>query len=102
MLKIQSLYMMTTINISLPLQMYKEAKKTLADRGYASVSELVREALRGYLYPKLTVNGFTPEFEDRVLKAAKEPIDNDLVFKTEKDIDDYFLHLKRKVKKNKK
>jgi len=41
-------------------------------RGYASISELIRHALRDVLYPKITENGFTPEFEKKVLQAEKE------------------------------
>lgn len=60
--------------------MYQDAKKMLSKRGYASISELIRDALRDALYPKVTENGFTPEFEERVLKAAAEPTDNDIVW----------------------
>lgn len=99
---IQYLYMITTVNISLPKHMYDDAKKILADRGYASLSELVRDALRDVLYPKLTENGFTPEFEEQVLESAKEPVKNDIVLKSDKDIDDYFRRLINKVSKKKK
>ena len=60
--------------------MYQEAQKILNKRGYASISELIRDALRGVLYPFLTVNGFTPEFEQKVLEAAKEPVEKDIVW----------------------
>ena len=66
------MYMMTTINISLPTSMYDDIKKVLAQKGYSSVSELVRDSLRDILYPTTTVNGFTPEFEQSVLDAEKE------------------------------
>lgn len=56
--------------------MYIQAKEMVSKRGYSSVSELVREALRSVLYPNLTENGFTPEFENEVLRRAAEPIDN--------------------------
>ncbi|HCS78229.1 TPA: hypothetical protein DIV55_00630 [Patescibacteria group bacterium] len=69
--------MSTTVNISLPQQMYDDAKRFLKQRRYASLSELIREALRGVLYPIVTENGFTPEFEEEVLKAAAEPEEND-------------------------
>ena len=65
--------MTTTINISLPQAMYLTAKKTVSKRGYTSFSELVREALRFVLYPRLTENGFTPEFENEVLRIANNP-----------------------------
>lgn len=85
--------MLQTINISLPKPMYQEAQKILNKRGYASISELIRDALRGVLYPFLTVNGFTPEFEQKVLEAAKEPVENDIVLRSEKDIENYFRDL---------
>lgn len=49
---------------------------------------------------KLTVNGFTEEFEEKVLKAAAEPIENDIVLETEEDIRNYFLHLRKPKQKN--
>lgn len=64
--------MTTTINISLPKALYDDAKKHVTKRRYTSVSELIREALRSKLYPELTENGFTREFEDKVLEAEKE------------------------------
>ncbi len=74
--------------------MYQDAKKIQKARRYSSISELIRDLLRGFLYPRLTENGFTPEFEAEVLKSAAEPVDNDIVLKTEKDVDDYFNNLK--------
>ena len=68
--------MTMTINISLPKSMYQDAKKTLTKKGYTSISEFIRDAVREKLYPGLTENGFTPEFEEEVLKAAAEPIEN--------------------------
>lgn len=65
--------MLTTINISLPTSMYKAAKELVKKRGYSSMSELIRDALREAIFP-VTENGFTPEFEERVLKAAAEPV----------------------------
>lgn len=86
--------MMTTINISLPQAMYKDVKAYLARRGYSSVSELFRDTLREKLYPRLTENGFTPEFEEAVLRSAAEPRNKDHVLTTNKEIEDYFLRLK--------
>ena len=87
--------MNTTINISIPRTMYQDAKEVQKVEGYVSISELIRHALRRVLYPSgLTANGFTPEFEDMVLESAKEPINHDVVLKTNKDIDDYFNKLK--------
>lgn len=63
---------MSTINISLPVKMYNDAKSAVNLRGYASISEFIRDALRDVLYPAVTENGFTPEFEEEVLRAAKE------------------------------
>lgn len=91
--------MTTTVNISLPKSMYQDAKKLLAQRGYTSISELIRDALRDMIYPRLTENGFTPEFEEEVLKAAAEPVKNDIILENEKDIDNYFRKLKYPRKK---
>ena len=80
--------------------MYQDAKEVQKVEGYASISELIRHALRRVLYPSgLTVNGFTPEFEDVVLESAKEPVSNDAILKTDKDIEDYFINLKTPASK---
>lgn len=86
-----------TINISLPKTMYEDAKAYLARRGYSSVSELFRDTLREKLYPRLTENGFTPEFEEEVLRSAAEPRQKDKVWKSEKDIQEYFAQLRKKL-----
>lgn len=92
--------MIMTVNISLPKSMYEDAKKALAARGYASVSEFIRNTLREELYPRLTENGFTPEFEQMVLEAEKEPIRKDRVWRTEKDINIYFNALRKRIKRH--
>ncbi len=89
---------MMTINISLPKTMYEDAKAYLARRGYSSVSELFRDTLRDKLYPRLTENGFPSEFEEEVLKFAALPREKDKVWKTEKDIDQYFDALRKKIR----
>ena len=61
-----------TINISMPKKMYADAKKQAKKYSYASISELFRDALRWWMNDNLTRNGFTPEFEERVLKSEKE------------------------------
>ncbi len=93
---------MMTVNISLPKGMYEDAKKLLKKKHYASVSELVRDSLRKTLYPEVTENGFTREFEDAVLQAAAEPMDNDIVLETEEDVTRYFrdLHIKLEKKRH--
>ena len=88
-----------TVNISLPTGLYKDIKKTIKERGYSSVSELMRDAVRRVLYPELTENGFTPEFEKAVLEAAKKPIGNDIVLETDEDIDKHFDEIRKKVEK---
>ncbi|OGM30215.1 hypothetical protein A2630_03260 [Candidatus Woesebacteria bacterium RIFCSPHIGHO2_01_FULL_44_10] len=90
--------MTKTINISLPVGMYQDAKRVLKEKQYTSFSELMRNSLRQTLYPELTINGFTPEFEDEVLRIAATPDDNDLVWETEEDIDKYFQQVKKKTK----
>ncbi|MDA1317276.1 MAG: ribbon-helix-helix domain-containing protein [bacterium] len=89
--------MSATINISLPTQMYKDIKSAMKAQGYASVSEYIRSSIRTQIYPRITENGFTPEFENEVLQAAAEPIDEGKVWETEADIDEYFDNLEKKV-----
>lgn len=85
--------MTTTVNISLPTSMYKDAKRHMKVRGYSSISEFVRTALRTMIYPELTENGFMPEFEEKVLKSAALPLKDDIVFENEQEVDNYFRHL---------
>lgn len=61
-----------TINISMPRGLYVQAKRQAKKYHYASVSEVIRDALRWWLNDNLTRNGFTPEFEEETLKAEKE------------------------------
>ena len=91
--------MTTTVNISLPHDLYEDAKRVIKQRRFASMSELVRDALRRTLYPEVTVNGFTSEFEEEVLRAEAEPRTNDIVLKTAEDIKNYFKYLKIPEKK---
>src|SRR5207248_1297591 len=93
---------MATINISLPQSMYNDAKKLLAKHRYASISELVREGLKRVLYPEITENGFTKEFEDKVLEAADEPTDKDEVWETPEDVNRFFSKLKNEIREKKK
>lgn len=67
-----------TINISLPSSLYQEAKKHQKEYYYTSISEMIRDALRWWINPRLTRNGFTPEFEKEVLESEKEPIENSI------------------------
>lgn len=94
---------MSTINISLPKNMYQDAKKVVQEKGYSSISELIRDGLRKIIYEEgLTENGFTPEFEEMVLKSAKESVDEGDVWKTPGDIDKYFAKLHNKHQKSRK
>lgn len=61
-----------TINISMPKGLYAQTKQRAKKYHYTSVSEVIRDALRWWLNDNLTRNGFTPEFEEETLKAAKE------------------------------
>ena len=88
--------MLTTINISMPKNMYKDAKKTVSTKGYSSVSELVRDALRRMLYAPPTENGFSKVFEEEILSSATEPLNKDGVWKNEADIKAHFKKLKKR------
>lgn len=91
---------MATINISLPASMYSDVKKYASARRYTSISELMRDAVRKLLYPELTENGFTPEFEEMVLRAEAEPQDKNRVWNSLEDIDAYFDDLRKQLKKH--
>ncbi len=79
--------------------MYEDTKVTLVRRGYTSISEFIRDAIRDVLYPPLTENGFTPEFEAQVLRAEKEPIENDIEWDGVTPFDEFVLnHPPKKAK----
>lgn len=90
---------MMTINISLPKSMYEDMKRFMKTKRYASVSEVIREALRDRLYPELTENGFTPEFEEFVLQAEKEPIFKSRTWNGKGSFTDFVLNEQTSSKK---
>ena len=62
----------------MPKGLYAQAKAQAKKYHYSSVSELIRDALRWWTNDNLTRNGFTPEFEEEVLRREKEPLENDI------------------------
>lgn len=97
--------MTRTVNISLPKSMYEAARRVVTQRHYSSISELVRDALRKVIDEdpnEITENGFPRWFEDKVLEAAKEPIENDVVLETDQDIERHFNELHKKLEKKRK
>lgn len=84
---------MATINISLPKAMQTDVRNYIADNRYTSVSEFIRDAIRKVLYPGLTENGFTQEFEEAVLRSEASPEDQDITLDSPEDIDNYFRNL---------
>lgn len=87
----------------MPNELKKAVDQLVARGWYTSVSELIREGARRVIKtsPKLTINGFTEEFENEVLEAAGEPVDKSLVWENEADIDNYFDNLKLKYNRKK-
>lgn len=92
--------MSTTINISLPKQLHKAAKKLVTEEKYSSISEVVRAGIRRVLYDadKITENGFPGWFEDQVLESAAEPIDEGKAWENKEDIEKYLKKLHNKIK----
>lgn len=90
-----------TTNITLPRDDWKALKIVAMEQG-VSMAEFVRRvvgktvrhaAVQLVRRQKLTINGFTPEFEEEVLKAAAEPISRSRSWRTAQDIDNYFSSL---------
>lgn len=92
-----------TTNITFPRDDWKALKIVAMEQGVSMaefvrrvVGKTVRQATRRFLQKRrLTVNGFTPEFEEEVLKSAAEPVDESKVWNSQKDIDRYFDRLGR-------
>ena len=86
--------MTTTIHIRVPAKLKKAAQR-VAEANGLDLSTAIRVYLthmevRGILpLPSLTVNGFTEEEEDEILRRAQEP------GTTIKDLDDYFRKLRK-------
>jgi Arc/MetJ-type ribon-helix-helix transcriptional regulator len=92
-----------TINVTMPKGLMGELKQLVVAGWYTSVSEVLRSGARQIVTnEKLTINGFTREFEDEVLKAAAEPVDYSKVWESDKDIDAFFDGINKKVKRQKK
>lgn len=80
--------------------MYAEAKRVVKKQGYTSVSELFRASLRSTLYPKLTDNGFTSEFEDEILRRASDSNEEFIEWDGKTPFSDFVLtHPPRKYQK---
>lgn len=91
---------MQTVNISLPVSLYSQAKNYMENTGYASISEVMRQALRKLLrLEELTENGYTAQAEESIVKVMKEPALKDLTFKHGDNVDDFFKKLNKKTNK---
>ena len=89
-----------TINVTMPRGLMEKVKQLVSGGWYTSVSEVLRTGARRVLSDEqLTVNGFTREFEDEVLKAAAEPVDYSRVWETDKDIDAFFDAVNKKIER---
>lgn len=64
----------------MPKGLYVQAKAEAKKYHYNSVSEFIRDATRKLLYPELTENGFTKQFENMVLRSEKSSTKNDIVW----------------------
>lgn len=93
-----------TTNITFPRDDWKALKIVAMEQGI-SMAEFVRRVIGKTVRKtadslirrrRLTVNGFTPEFEDEVLKAAAEPVREDMVMRNEDDIDEFFNRMLKK------
>jgi metal-responsive CopG/Arc/MetJ family transcriptional regulator len=85
----------STINISLPTSLLNSAREESKKYGFASISEYIRQAIRSSVYgirkDGLTINGFTPEFEEMALKNSKSSAKNDILLETDDDFEKHFL-----------
>lgn len=95
----------TTIRAIIPTEIKHRMDQAIAMGEFPSVHDLVSRALTTVLpqvkrrRPRLTVNGFTPEFEDVVLASSKLPADTDTVIETDEDLERYFDRIMKEVEK---
>lgn len=88
-----------TTNITLPRDDWKALKIVAMEQGVSMaefvrrvVGRTVRQATRALLRKRrLTVNGFTPEFEEEILKSAAEPMKNDIEWNGKGSFTDFVL-----------
>ncbi len=87
-----------TTNITFPKDQW-QALKTVAMHQGVSMAEFVRQEVGKAVRKtaktlivgrRLTINGFTPEFEEEVLKAVVEPVDKRWILKANDDADKFF------------
>lgn|SRR3989344_5912898 len=90
-----------TINVTMPKGLMSAVRELVASGWYGSISEVVRTGVRYVAQQQqpLTVNGFTPEFEEEVLKAATEPVDYSKAWESDKDIDEFFDAIDQEVRR---
>lgn len=83
-----------TINVSLPQSLSDLAQEQVNQGYFASISEVVRTALREFLdvaKPKSKHDRFV----EKVLKASAEPLEDDIVLETDEDFESYFASLRK-------
>ena len=73
--------MIQTINISLPKNLSDQIRSEVKKRGYVSVSEFIREAVRNYLHASTS---FSEKAEKEIIKIAKSSSKKDIGFNSQK------------------
>lgn len=93
-----------TTNITFPRDDWKALKIVAMEQG-VSMAEFVRRVVGKTVRKtadnlirrhRLTVNGFTPEFEKEVLKAAAEPIEKSIIWNGRGSFTDFVLKAGKK------
>lgn len=85
------------VNVPMSSELKRSIDQVVASGWYSSISELMREGARRVIKSssKITVNGFTEEFENHVLEAEKGSRDDDLVIETEEQLEKYLNELRQ-------
>lgn len=81
--------MATPITIAIPKEFHNDLKEIIK-KGRFSVKRSTRKN-------EITENGFPRWLEERALEVSKTSTDNDVVLKTDKDVDRFFKKLHREV-----
>ena len=99
---------MTTVTVTINDEIKQALEEQVRLGWFGSINEALKEGARLLIKrrkkQRLTVNGFTKEFEDLILKSAEEPVEVSEkrgVIETEEDLKNFITMVRESAKKYK-